>query len=278
MISKIGTYQKGFTPRELKEYVQDVLGDGFEVTKINLGPAGVMIKKKESETLEEAFTEKQQVINYFIKIGKTAAQGAAAWEKGWRGSKPKPPKVSAPPAKPWLPYKDDLDEASIILSTDPDHFGATVDDTNLKKLPVVMLPLKKLVHFEPLSKMETSEAKKWVERLMSKIEKGRKIKPILVREWENGYQVLDGHHRFHAYKLLNKPEIPAQIVPDDEIETINEASGYIPSAKEKNDPRFKTALTVDVKPDAIKKNAKAFGFKTSRAGIPPQARADGKIK
>ena len=57
-----------------------------------------------------------------------------------------------------------------------------------------------------------------------------------------------------------------------------EASGYIPSAKEKNDPRFKTALTVDVKPDAIKKNAKAFGFKTSRAGIPPQARADGKIK
>lgn len=58
---------------------------------------------------------------------------------------------------------------------------------------------------------------------------------------------------------------------------INEASGYIPSEKEKNDPRFKTALTVDVKPDAIKKNAKAFGFKTSRAGIPPQARADGKI-
>ena len=58
---------------------------------------------------------------------------------------------------------------------------------------------------------------------------------------------------------------------------INEASGYIPSAKEKNDPRFKTALTVDVRPDAIKKNAKAFGFKISRAGIPPQARADGKI-
>jgi hypothetical protein len=170
-----------------------------------------------------------------------------------------------------------LNEASVILSTDPDNFGATVDDTNLKKLPVVMLPLKKLVYFEPLSKMETPEAKRWVERLISKIEKGRKIKPILVREWENGYQVLDGHHRFHAYKLLNKPEIPAQIVPDDEIEIVSEASGYIPSAKEKNDPRFKTALTVDVKPDAIKKNAKAFGFKTSRAGIPPQARADGKI-
>jgi hypothetical protein len=59
--------------------------------------------------------------------------------------------------------------------------------------------------------------------------------------------------------------------------SLTEASGYIPSQKEKNDPRWKTALTVDVKPDSIKDNAKAFGFKTSRAGIPPQARADGKI-
>ena len=58
---------------------------------------------------------------------------------------------------------------------------------------------------------------------------------------------------------------------------VNEASGYIPSAKEKNDPRFKNALTKDVRPDAIKKNAKAFGFKTSRAGIPPQANPNGKI-
>ena len=56
-----------------------------------------------------------------------------------------------------------------------------------------------------------------------------------------------------------------------------EASGYIPSKKEANDPRFSTALTVDVKPDSIMKNAKAFGTKTSRAGIPPQARPDGKF-
>ena len=53
---------------------------------------------------------------------------------------------------------------------------------------------------------------------------------------------------------------------------IAEASGYIPSEKEKKDPRFKTALTVDVKPDSIIKNAEAFGFKVSRAGIPPLLR------
>jgi len=58
---------------------------------------------------------------------------------------------------------------------------------------------------------------------------------------------------------------------------INEASGYIPSEKQKNDPRFKTALTVDVNPYSIKKNAKAFGWLTSRAGIPPTAKTSGKI-
>ena len=50
------------------------------------------------------------------------------------------------------------------------------------------------------------------------------------------------------------------------------ASGYIPSKKQANDPRFKTALTVDIKPDSIQKNAKAFGFKVKRSGIPPLLR------
>jgi hypothetical protein len=61
------------------------------------------------------------------------------------------------------------------------------------------------------------------------------------------------------------------------IKPVAEASGYIPSEKEKNDPRFKTALTVDVHPDSIEKNAKAFYWKTSRAGIPPTAKPNGKI-
>lgn len=61
------------------------------------------------------------------------------------------------------------------------------------------------------------------------------------------------------------------------MKNVAEASGYIPSEKEKNDPRFKTALTVDVKPDSIKKNAKAFYSKVSRAGIPPMANPNGKF-
>jgi hypothetical protein len=54
MISKIGTYQKGFSQTELKQYVASVLGDGFDVSSVRLGPAGVMIKKHAQEDMAEA--------------------------------------------------------------------------------------------------------------------------------------------------------------------------------------------------------------------------------
>ena len=84
-------------------------------------------------------------------------------------------------------------------------------------------------------------------------------------------------------KMLDKPETFLDratkfILGNPVREDVAEASGYIPSEKEKNDPRFKTALTVDVKPYTMKNNAMRFGNKISRAGIPPQARPDGKIK
>ena len=58
---------------------------------------------------------------------------------------------------------------------------------------------------------------------------------------------------------------------------ISEASGYIPSEKEKKDPRFKTALTVDIGPYTMKKDASKFGNKISRAGIPPTLKPSGKF-
>jgi hypothetical protein len=58
---------------------------------------------------------------------------------------------------------------------------------------------------------------------------------------------------------------------------IFEASGYIPSEAEKDDPRFEKALSVDVHPDTLEKQAKKWGWKTSRAGVPPTLKASGKI-
>lgn len=46
MITSRDTYQKGFTPAELQEYLRYMLGEGYDISRLGLGPAGAMIKKK----------------------------------------------------------------------------------------------------------------------------------------------------------------------------------------------------------------------------------------
>lgn len=45
IVTSAGTYQKGFTRPELVDYLQSVLGKGFEVSPLRLGPAGAMVRK-----------------------------------------------------------------------------------------------------------------------------------------------------------------------------------------------------------------------------------------
>ena len=53
------------------------------------------------------------------------------------------------------------------------------------------------------------------------------------------------------------------------------ASGYIPTKKQARDPRFSTALTVDIKPGQLGKEANKLKLKTNSQGQPKQLRADG---
>jgi len=46
VITSRDTYQKGFNKDELEDYLKYMLGDNFEIGRLNLGPAGAMIKKK----------------------------------------------------------------------------------------------------------------------------------------------------------------------------------------------------------------------------------------
>lgn len=60
-----------------------------------------------------------------------------------------------------------------------------------------------------------------VEKIVAGLKQGAKLPPLLVRKYKNGYQVLDGHHRFWAHKLLGVKSIPSRIVPDEDIEEIS---------------------------------------------------------
>ena len=75
---------------------------------------GKKTNKKYANSVNESFDTKQKVIDYFVKNGKTAGQGAAAWERGYRGFKStqsNKPVVN----KPRVDYmaKYDLDEAKL---------------------------------------------------------------------------------------------------------------------------------------------------------------------
>jgi hypothetical protein len=63
-----------------------------------------------------------------------------------------------------------------------------------------------------------------------------------------------------------------------QIRMAESASGYIPSKKQANDPRYKTGLSVDVGPDSIKNNAEKLGLGSiKRTGVPRTANSNGKI-
>ncbi len=51
-------------------------------------------------------------------------------------------------------------------------------------------------------------------------------------------------------------------------DAVAESSGYIPTEKERNDPRFKMALSPDVRPGATGKNANRMSLKTGPQGEP----------
>ena len=64
--------------------------------------------------------------------------------------------------------------------------------------------------------------------------------------------------------------------PNPPQDAVKESSGYIPTEKEKSDPRFKMALTVDVKPGETGRQANRMALQTDSQGRPALLRASGK--
>lgn len=64
------------------------------------------VKHDIQQDVSEGFNSKQEVIAHFVKQGKSAASGASAWERGWRGPKSKQKELK-PPVRS---YHDDLDD------------------------------------------------------------------------------------------------------------------------------------------------------------------------
>ena len=113
-------------------------------------------------------------------------------------------------------YKDratNIGEVSkVSLSSDPDNFGAWVRDGGTPEKTVV-IPTSKIHVFEPDSKFDDPHHAKNLANIVKAIKAGKQLPPILVRRHGiDRFQVVDGHHRFMAYRMAGAKSIPARVV------------------------------------------------------------------
>ena len=101
--------------------------------------------------------------------------------------------------------------ARIKLSTNPSDYGAYVTDKGTPE-KTIELPISKITVFEPEDKFSDPDNAKNLKKIVQALKAGKTMPPILVRRQGNKFQVLDGHHRFMAYKMLGKKSILARII------------------------------------------------------------------
>lgn len=63
-------------------------------------------------------------------------------------------------------------EGKVKLYTDPNHFGAEIDDTGFDSLGIVDIPANQLVGFEPDAKMNQPKSKANVEKIVAGLKQG----------------------------------------------------------------------------------------------------------
>lgn len=113
--------------------------------------------------------------------------------------------------------------------------GATVDSSVYENIPTTELSINEITRLEPGSKMDSEESKKVVQEIINLINQGKKdeLPPIIVRALENGYQIIDGHHRYEACLQTGTETIAVKIVPESEIEIIYKEDSDIESPLER---------------------------------------------
>ena len=113
------------------------------------------------------FNSKQEVINHFVKNGKSAAAGAAAWERGYRGSSKKPIELKKPPQRS---YHDELDDKRY------DTFENLGDQLKSKSLEALM-QLK-----QQIEQKSMDDLAQWEQDFRNNVANKMRSQPILPPE------------------------------------------------------------------------------------------------
>jgi len=88
--------------------------------------------------------------------------------------------------------------AEITMWTNPEYQGSDVDDEYYNKQPAKLIDVSKLTPFEPADKMDDKISAANMGKLVTAIQAGEKINPIVVVPHKGKLLIVDGHHRYFA--------------------------------------------------------------------------------
>jgi hypothetical protein len=135
-----------------------------------------------------------------------------------------PVSVDTPVATEVTQASSSISPKKIRIFTTESDLGAVVNDEIVRDLPVSTVDFDLIDVLEKESKMDKPESNARMQAMMESIRLNGPsvVPPILIRRIGDRYQVIDGHHRYGAFKRLNLKEIPVILVPDDRIEIMDE--------------------------------------------------------
>lgn len=106
---------------------------------------------------------------------------------------------------------------SATLYTNPEYRGSKISNQAINDRPIVNVPIKSLTPWEPDDKMTYTGNRMNVLSMVSAIEQGKQLPPIITVKKGNTYLILDGHHRYEAYRQAGVKTVPVKVLDPKEI-------------------------------------------------------------
>ena len=126
-------------------------------------------------------------------------------------------------ASNFIPVDEGLTEYKetkpVTIHTNPYYRGATIGAGVKEQLPVTKMPIEELQMWESDKTLRTKKVRDWVKNtLIPKLQDKGKLNPMIVWNRKGKHFVIDGNHRFLAYKAVGfKGPVPVKIVPQEMI-------------------------------------------------------------
>lgn len=105
------------------------------------------------------------------------------------------------------------------------EIGASFNDINprqkdtVRRIPISMITSRYEGDGKSEKTPDNQESRSNIDQMKNHLKQGGKLPPILVRRHPdtNGYQVIDGHHRYFAHKEAGMKHINVSILPPGRI-------------------------------------------------------------